>query len=1293
MAGGVKPRGKHPDGPPATPAEAVPLVVNGAPSQLDREVAARVESSAPVDGRTLASRAEFAPPFGALINFFELDDEVEGNWEVFFAEDATIGLGSLAAVDVTLVERRLASLVATTRAARDTEAKVAGLRQVFGFIALLARGVDGWLRGAQLAPPRSRARRLVGPLVRAIDEELGSALRTLVAGAAGAASPATLSAPMDLGAALSGLSPRWRLGEVTPLASFFHGASPVDRIDHALGSVEALAGPFVDLAIELRGPARDALAETLATGDHAPQAALYLAFADLFGTSQAVLDTFAARLASFYREQVLREGRAPAIPDQVYLTFALAEDEGVTSETVAAGTLFPAGEDDAGHELLYAADRSLDVGAARLAALRTLRRVGGPLLATVCPDTRPVSSPLVVTHREYLAAEIALATDESAPPPFTTFGPAESGATEREVSAPARLGFAFASPYLALAGGSRQVTLEVALTAESVAALEPLLAELATALGVTPGEAFDAVLGKALRLQLSTADGWLELAGYTAGSAIDVPSPSFSLDFELPPSVAPITPLTPDPDAPAPVDVTPTVLPTLRAELVREALAFPTGTCVVQTWPWPYFAGLEVTGFRLSVDVAGLPGVAVTTTDGEVDPAVPYPAFGAVPVLGSYLEVAHPELFVKVPERLEITLGWFGLPPNDDGFKGYYRDYTIGLDGEPEPDLFDNAKFTGAWRVVEPGAWFLNPASELCPLEAPANVPVFLFRTCPDCEQTPPEAVGPLCPATHFADLGVCPVPSGPPAYYDPARSALRLELTAPNYTFGNDLYAINVLASVLADLPDTNSCSEKCLTECAPLKDDPVAYAACLESCLTKCLAPPEVLRYPNQPYLPTLERLTVDYAATLSVPVGAAAAGGAFYHLYPFEGVAAPVPSAGGAAALLPRVAAEGQLLLGWSGLAAPSNLTLLFALGAASTSTGGGDPVSEPGWSILTGNRWAPLEGQQILFDGTHGLTSSGILALALPACPLDGHTVIPASGEVPEQWLRVAVEDGAARHPQTVQIYPHATIATAVLEPGMGEHLAKPLPAGTITAAVEELPDIESVTQPLESFGGRPPEDGDGYAARVAERLRHKDRAALAWDYERLVLERFPTIWKVQALPARDAAGLPRPGHVLVVVVPGSVSQEAQDPAVPRAPATMLATIAEYLSARATPFAKIHVTNPNYVRITVTAALELRGTSGAELANLEAELTRYLSPAWYDAQRAARGGDYASEEDIADWLASRPEVVALESISFAYDPPRESLPWYFLTSAASHVLYPAGTAPPDPDFDPCLAPLER
>ena len=261
------------------------------------------------------------------------------------------------------------------------------------------------------------------------------------------------------------------------------------------------------------------------------------------------------------------------------------------------------------------------------------------------------------------------------------------------------------------------------------------------------------------------------------------------------------------------------------------------------------------------------------------------------------------------------------------------------------------------------------------------------------------------------------------------------------------------------------------------------------------------------------------------------------------------------------------------------------------------------------------------------------------------------------------------------PRTAGIYPHALTATRQGGGSSGE----PLPAHTITSSVQDLAGIATIDQPMESFGGRPPEDRRSLDIRLGERLRHKDRAILAWDYERLVLERFPEVWKVQALPARNTVHGNAPGDVLVVVVPGAESRQVQDPTTPLAPADLLHRLQAYLEARTSPFVRLHVVNPQYVRIQVTATVTFRNDDdpGADIAKLNADLVQYLSPWYDDAARAAKEGHYATEDEISEFVQTRPYAAALESIAFSYDPPVRP-EWYFLTSAAGHVIHDASRA---------------
>jgi hypothetical protein len=234
-------------------------------------------------------------------------------------------------------------------------------------------------------------------------------------------------------------------------------------------------------------------------------------------------------------------------------------------------------------------------------------------------------------------------------------------------------------------------------------------------------------------------------------------------------------------------------------------------------------------------------------------------------------------------------------------------------------------------------------------------------------------------------------------------------------------------------------------------------------------------------------------------------------------------------------------------------------------------------------------------------------------------------------------------------------------------------AAALPAGTIKAPAEEIAGLAPVLQPMPSFGGRPAETERTYQLRLAERLRHKDRAAQGWDYERLVLERFPQLWKVRALPARGAGGA-APGSVLVVVVAGPDGNESADLTIPRAASALLGAVQGYLAERASPFAAIEVVNPVYVRVRVRAEVAFRapgagGDGGGTVERLNADLVAWLSPWSPDAAWAA-DHDCALEADVSRFIRSRPYVDALLGVEISHDPAPETLEWYFLTSAERH-----------------------
>jgi hypothetical protein len=372
------------------------------------------------------------------------------------------------------------------------------------------------------------------------------------------------------------------------------------------------------------------------------------------------------------------------------------------------------------------------------------------------------------------------------------------------------------------------------------------------------------VLEAAFTLSISTAEGWLTVDRY------EILPPSskggergFALRFTLPSGAAPVVAYDPAAqtansagaapngaasDGANPDPTWPTLKVYLRQQpVVISAVQSLSTTNTLETttytvYPLSLLSVLEVTGWTIRTEVSQLSDLQLTNTDGQIDPSRPFLLLGAPPALGSFLEIRHSELFAKTLESLTITITWFNLPQNDDGFKGWYRDYVIGMDGKHQTNhLFDNTKFQVGVCVINPTSWTLLDRAVSAQPDTCANNCYSLFYTqnsnpgpdMPECVIAKPAA--PLCPWTEFK-LGTMPSQST-----SAADSAVRLQLTAPSYAFGDSLYAPNVLNAVIKDLPDPKADErpllsdaarwiDACLTNCA---GDTNNY----QDCMTKCL------------------------------------------------------------------------------------------------------------------------------------------------------------------------------------------------------------------------------------------------------------------------------------------------------------------------------------------------------------------------------------------------------------------------------------------------------------------------
>jgi hypothetical protein len=338
------------------------------------------------------------------------------------------------------------------------------------------------------------------------------------------------------------------------------------------------------------------------------------------------------------------------------------------------------------------------------------------------------------------------------------------------------------------------------------------------------------------------------------------------------------------------------------------------------------------------------------------------------------------------------------------------------------------------------------------------------------------------------------------------------------------------------------------------------------------------------------------------------------------------------------LPETNFEGELYLGFEDVDPPSKVSLLFRC-----LEGTANPLKNPAaltYSYLRGDQWFDIEAEDIA-DSSYSLSSTGIVAVAVPADADTDHHLL-ATGLY---WIRVAATRDTDAVSHLLEILPNATTASRILDTESPLFPEQPLSEVTISKLKNSVTQVKEILQPDASFDGRPPERDDTYYRRVAERLRHKDRAVSIWDYEHLVLEKFPEIYKAKCLNhthlERDSSNNivadneVRPGSVVVVPLP--YVRATSDQRRPYARKRTLLEIRDYLKSRISPFVRLEVQNPKIEEVQMQFGVAFTADIddvGFYLGLLNQEILRFLTPWMFEQGREAEfGGSWAKSTIVA------------------------------------------------------------
>lgn len=358
------------------------------------------------------------------------------------------------------------------------------------------------------------------------------------------------------------------------------------------------------------------------------------------------------------------------------------------------------------------------------------------------------------------------------------------------------------------------------------------------------------------------------------------------------------------------------------------------------------------------------------------------------------------------------------------------------------------------------------------------------------------------------------------------------------------------------------------------------------------------------NQPYTPVIEQLTLNYK-TIEETFSASSMD-QFFHVTHYGEKEVGLNNSLDPSSFLPQYPFEGECYIGLTDVETPQSVSLLFQMDEGSGNADLSQIDSGVKWFYLAGNNWKSIDRLKISLDTTRNLQGTGIMRFDLPVEMDTNHQIMP-NGYF---WLRAVAPERSGGLDRIRSIHAQAVLAKEI-DPDLSSEVVAP---GTISKLSKGNNGITKIEQPYASFGGTNPDSQEVFYARITERLRHKDRGVMIWDYERLLLDGFPDLYKVKCLNHTNYQTEMVAGHVMMAVVPNLRKRGLRSPFQPRLSIHKRMEMYDFLRERISPFIYLRVENPIYepIQLSFNVGFHKGRDEGFYGKKLHGQLQEFLSP---------------------------------------------------------------------------------
>ncbi|RMA58866.1 baseplate J/gp47 family protein [Ulvibacter antarcticus] len=911
---------------------------------------------------------------------------------------------------------------------------------------------------------------------------------------------------------------------------------------------------------------------------------LFAAFLKLTSFSQEQLNGLTKKHLDFYYKRVLQLQNNEAVEDKVHILFELAKK--ATEVRVELGTELNAGKDALGLKRTYETKNELIVNKTQVVSLRNVLHQDGV----------GIKNAIVANSFDGLGADFPEDETHWWPFGYPSKDPAIT-VSEQYPNLPfARTGFGIASPVLLMNEGKRIVIFTFDLSTFTSQKIK--ISEIDKAINVFFSGEKEWIEGTILTPECSISNSKLTLV--VSLNEGDDPVVAYNSEVLL-----------------EPYNTTDAV-----ARFLIKNDSKNTNGYLFQK----IFSATTVKNVTIDIEVEGIQDIDVENDLGVLDASKPFYPFGPQPVDGSNFFIGLPEALNKDWTDINIDLSWKDKPDLRSTYTAYRSQFAANI-GKARYTLTVDSNGsiggeTGLTRIVENDDYFKIDLKVLHNGVWQDINSYNLFN----------EGGWDIVPTTQFSikeektSKGFQDVSTRKIGIIGKGEIIGRsiTSISAPNFGRPTQKFSAAVKKGFI-----------KVILNHSFLHDMfPKIFSVALsKEDTTNTLIP-------NEPYSPQIESISITYKATANHKEKEVT----LFHEHPF-GVSeeslelkkeSVLKNADRVLKLLPTYN-QGSLYIGMENAENLQQVALLIQAleGSENPETPNEfGPDEKLEWSILCNNEWLSLNQNFIVSNETDNFLKSGIIRLSIPKEATNNNTKLP-SGLV---WLQIYNPKDYDTVSQLIDIKAQAVLAQFDNNNNDLSHLEFGLPAKTIAKLSNRLAQIKGIEQPFNSFDGKNKETDAEFYRRVSERLRHKQRAITIWDYEHLVLQQFPDVFKVKCINHTTTNSFLAPGEVTVVVIPNIVNKNVYDAYKPRISKAKRNEIESFINLLNTLHVVAKIINPVYqeVKVTLSAKFYLGMDENFYSKQLQKDIAKLLSPWAFEESAEITFGVTLHESTVINYI---------------------------------------------------------